>query len=78
MGALGSWRTPDHALGSVVESHGRGTHASDDLLGETRRLPGNGLPKLGARGDVAKRAPGLVAREDSVRELEVRGLASAG
>ena len=68
--ALGSRRSPHDLLGPVVEAHGGGTDAADHLVGEPGRLPGDRVPELGARGDVAQSALRLVAREDPVGELE--------
>ena len=66
--SCGSRRTADDALGPVVEPRGGSTDAADHLLGEPGRLPGNRVAELGARGDVAQYALGLVAREDFVGE----------
>ena len=69
-GALGSRGAAQDLLGPVVEPRGGSTDAADDLLGEPGRLPGDRVPELGARGDVAQNALRLVAREDPVGELE--------
>ena len=67
----------DDLLGPVVEPRGGSADAADHLLGEPGRLPGNRVPELGARGDVAQSALRLVACEHSVGELE-RPRASEG
>ena len=68
--ALGSRGAAQDVLGPVVEPCGGSTDAADHLLGEPRGLPGDRVPELGARGDVAQNALRLVAGEHSVGELE--------
>ena len=68
--ALGSRRAAHDLLGPVVEPRGGGTDAADHLLGEPCGLPGDRVPELGARGDVAQSALRLVACEHPVGELE--------
>ena len=60
-------------LRSVVEPRAGGPGAADHLLRQPRRLSGDRVAELGARGDVAQSTLRLVAREHSVRELECPG-----
>ena len=65
--ALGSRGTAHDLLGPVVEPRGGGPDAADHLVGKPRRLPGDRVAELGARGDVAQSVLGLVAREHACR-----------